>query len=150
MASAASAAAAAAAVTAGSTVSTASLPSSSSGNPGNDRTAQRAKTRGQLERAADSALADVRDYSKLQIEATLDEYKLLEELNRVAAARYSQVADTVDSLSGFAEAAAEQRKSLEPLLSEIDSIEAVVTSLEGAAELLNTHVSRIEAKAREL
>ena len=92
----------------------------------------------------------MRDYSRLQIEATLDEYKLLEELNRVAAARYSQVADTVDSLAGFAEAAAEQRRSLEPLLSEIDSIDAVVTSLEGAAELLDTHVSRIEAKAREL
>ncbi len=82
--------------------------------------------------------------------ATLDEFGLLERLNHLAAAKYSELADTASGLESFLESAKAKYGELACFLGEIDDIHASVGALEAVVAQLDAYTKRLEARAREI
>ena len=82
--------------------------------------------------------------------ATLDEFGLLERLNHLAAAKYSELADTASGLESFLESAKAKYGELACFLGEIDDIHASVGELEAVVAQLDAYTKRLEARAREI
>ena len=95
-------------------------------------------------------IADDHPLSPHRHTATLDEFGLLERLNHLAAAKYSELADTASGLESFLESAKAKYGELACFLGEIDDIHASVGELEAVVAQLDAYTKRLEARAREI
>jgi len=88
----------------------------------------------------------------LQGELTLvqEDYKLLENLNKATASKYSDMRQISTNVARSLHELNEKYKSLEPHLRQIDQIEDSVNKLEQAAYKLDSYSKRLEAKFKSL
>ena len=90
------------------------------------------------------------DWISAELESTTEDYKLIEQMNRVTATKYSDMEQITANIAkgmtqlniGYAQ--------LQPYLEQIDHIDESVSRLEAAAFKLDAYSKRLEAKFKSL
>ncbi|XP_049767091.1 biogenesis of lysosome-related organelles complex 1 subunit 2 isoform X2 [Schistocerca serialis cubense] len=103
-----------------------------------------------LSRLATNMFQKTADYLYGELTATLDDYRLLEAMNRATITKYADMKQIAGSVSKTMAELNEKHKSLQPYLEQIDQIEDSVTKLEQAAYKLDAYSKRLEAKFKNL
>ncbi|OQR70725.1 biogenesis of lysosome-related organelles complex 1 subunit 2-like [Tropilaelaps mercedesae] len=103
-----------------------------------------------MEEAADKMFTATADYVRTELNATLDEYQLLQKMNRAALTKYRDLTQTTQAIGVALEALEGQHKELAPILAQIDNIEESVNSLEQAVYKLDAHCKQLEQKFKSL
>ncbi|XP_078658618.1 biogenesis of lysosome-related organelles complex 1 subunit 2-like [Branchiostoma floridae x Branchiostoma belcheri] len=89
-------------------------------------------------------------YLNGELTVVCDDYKLLESMNKVSAAKYAEMRGVAAGVSKAMIDLNEKYASLQPYLDQIDQIEDSVASLEQAAYRLDAYSKRLEAKFKQL
>ena len=82
-----------------------------------------------------------------ELRATAGEFQLLENVNRVAAAKYAEIADTVGSLECIMREVVDQHASLATHIAEIDAVDKSVRGLEDTVAALDAYTLKLAAAA---
>ena len=90
------------------------------------------------------------EYAQTELDGTLSELVVLEQMNRIAAAKYSELSSTAEGLQSFAADLRSKHAELEPVFAEIANMDAAVVELEVVVNQLDDYSRRLEAKARAL
>lgn len=90
------------------------------------------------------------EYLNGELAGSIQDYVLLEKLNKLTVTKYSEMSDTAKTLITVMEELDKKYKSLEPYLEQIDKVEESVASLEQAAYRLDAYSKRLEAKFKKL
>ncbi|XP_067140051.1 biogenesis of lysosome-related organelles complex 1 subunit 2 [Centruroides vittatus] len=90
------------------------------------------------------------EYLHEELAATLDDYRLLEEMNRVTITKYSDMKQIAANVSKALKDLNEKYKCLKPYLEQIDQVEESVTKLEQVAYKLDAYSKRLEARFKLL
>lgn len=92
----------------------------------------------------------IADYLQGELAGTLEDYKLLEEMNRATTVKYSDMKQIAANVSKALKELNEKYKSLQPYLEQIEQIEESALKLEQAAYKLDAYSKRLEAKFKAL
>ena len=84
------------------------------------------------------------------METTVEEYKLLEQMNRVTLTKYSDMSQITENVSRGVVELNSKYSSLLPYLEQIDQIDCGVGRLEQAAYKLDAYSKRLEQKFKSL
>lgn len=103
-----------------------------------------------LSRLANALFGKTSDYLYGELTANLDDYKLLETMNRVTWTKYTDMRQIAVNVSKNMTDLNVKHDSLLPLLAQIDQIEDSVAKLEQAAYKLDAYSKRLEAKFKTL
>ncbi|XP_060518528.1 biogenesis of lysosome-related organelles complex 1 subunit 2 [Cylas formicarius] len=103
-----------------------------------------------LSRLANALFSKTSDYLYGELTSTLDDYRLLENMNRVTKTKYRDMTQIAANVTKSIAELNEKYESLEPLLQQIDQIEDSVIKLEQAAYKLDAYSKRLEAKFKNL
>ncbi|XP_052781709.1 biogenesis of lysosome-related organelles complex 1 subunit 2-like [Mya arenaria] len=90
------------------------------------------------------------EYLKGELDGTIEDYKLLETMNKVTVSKYSEMKNTAGEIGGALQELNEKYENLLPFLEQIDHVEDSVNSLEQAAYRLDAYSKRLEAKFKAL
>ncbi|CAH2322032.1 biogenesis of lysosome-related organelles complex 1 subunit 2 [Pelobates cultripes] len=82
--------------------------------------------------------------------ATCEDYKLLENMNKLTCLKYMEMKDISENISRNLKDLNKTYASLQPYLEQINQIEEQVASLENAAYKLDAYSKRLEAKFKKL
>lgn len=82
--------------------------------------------------------------------AVLEDYALLEQMNKATITKYADMRQIGGSVSRALKDLNEKYLALQPYLDQIDQIEDSVTKLEAAAYKLDAYSKRLEAKFKSL
>ena len=82
--------------------------------------------------------------------AVLEDYSLLEKMNKATVTKYSDMRQISGSVSRSLKELNEKYYALQPYLDQIDQIEDSVTKLESAAYKLDAYSKRLESKFKSL
>ncbi|XP_069836522.1 biogenesis of lysosome-related organelles complex 1 subunit 2 isoform X1 [Dendropsophus ebraccatus] len=82
--------------------------------------------------------------------ATSEDYKLLENMNKLTCLKYMEMKDIAGNISRNLKDLNKKYASLQPYLEQINQIEEQVASLENAAYKLDAYSKRLEAKFKKL
>ena len=85
-----------------------------------------------------------------ELSAVLEDYTLLEQMNRATITKYSDMRQISGSVSRSLKELNDKYLALQPYLDQIDQIEDSVTKLEAAAYKLDAYSKRLEAKFKTL
>ncbi|XP_051952326.1 biogenesis of lysosome-related organelles complex 1 subunit 2 [Xyrauchen texanus] len=85
-----------------------------------------------------------------ELTATCDDYKLLENMNKLTSLKYMEMKDISINISRNLQDLNQKYASLQPYLDQINQIEEQVTALEQAAYKLDTYSKKLEAKFKKL
>lgn len=96
------------------------------------------------------AFAKITEYLNGELAGSIQDYVLLEKLNKLTISKYSEMSDTAKTLITVMEELDKKYKNLEPYLEQIDKVEESVASLEQAAYRLDAYSKRLEAKFKKL
>nr|CAG4644467.1 EOG090X0J9J [Lepidurus arcticus] len=89
-------------------------------------------------------------YLEEELSVTQEEYKLLQNMNRITATKYADMAHLTSSVGSALSILNEKYQGLQPYLDQIDQIEDSVAQLEQAAYKLDAYTKRLEAKFKSL
>ncbi|XP_022087468.1 biogenesis of lysosome-related organelles complex 1 subunit 2-like isoform X1 [Acanthaster planci] len=89
-------------------------------------------------------------YIRGDLAATAEDYKLLEDMNRLTSKKYEDMKQMAVAIERDMKNLDEKYKNLEPYLAQVDQIEESVLSLEQAALRLDAYARRLEAKFKHL
>ena len=89
-------------------------------------------------------------YVQSELESTLDEYKLLEEMNKKVAAKYHDMKQVTSNVNVSITDLEKNYSRLEPFLSQIDDLEEKVVKLEEVAYSVDSYIKRLEAKFKAI
>ncbi|XP_030760701.1 biogenesis of lysosome-related organelles complex 1 subunit 2 [Sitophilus oryzae] len=103
-----------------------------------------------LSRLANNLFSKTSDYLYGELTSTLDDYKLLENMNKATITKYSDMKHIALNVGKSILELNDKCDSLLPLLQQIDQVEDSVTKLEQAAYKLDVYSKRLEAKFRNL
>ncbi|KAK2170477.1 hypothetical protein NP493_1151g00118 [Ridgeia piscesae] len=90
------------------------------------------------------------DYLTGELEATSEDYKLLEKMNKATISKYVEMKHIASNIGKAMTNLHEKYESLQPYLEQIDQIEESVASLEQAAYKLDAYSKRLEAKFKNI
>ncbi|KAH8034000.1 hypothetical protein HPB51_018511 [Rhipicephalus microplus] len=85
-----------------------------------------------------------------RLAATLDDYRLTEEMNKLTITKYSDMKQIAGNVSKALEDLNGKYRCLKPYLDQIDQVEDSVTKLEQAAYKLDAYSKRLEANFKVL
>ncbi|XP_030627694.1 biogenesis of lysosome-related organelles complex 1 subunit 2 isoform X1 [Chanos chanos] len=85
-----------------------------------------------------------------ELTATCEDYKLLENMNKLTSLKYMEMKDISVNISRNLQDLNQKYASLQPYLDQINHIEEQVTALEQAAYKLDTYSKKLEAKFKKL
>ncbi|ENN76290.1 biogenesis of lysosome-related organelles complex 1 subunit 2 [Dendroctonus ponderosae] len=103
-----------------------------------------------LSRLANALFSKTSDYLYGELTSTLDDYKLLENMNRATISKYSDMKNIATNVGKSMVELNQKYDALIPLLQQIDQIEDSVVKLEQAAYKLDAYSKRLEAKFKNL
>jgi len=104
----------------------------------------------QLNRLASVAFSATSDWISAELESTTEDYKLIEQMNRVTATKYSDMEQITANIAKGMNQLNVAYTQLQPYLEQIDQIDESVTRLEAAAFKLDAYSKRLEAKFKSL
>ena len=90
------------------------------------------------------------DWISAELESTTEDYKLIEQMNRVTATKYSDMEQITANIAKGMSQLNVAYTQLQPYLEQIDQIDESVTRLEAAAFKLDAYSKRLEAKFKSL
>lgn len=90
------------------------------------------------------------NYLQGELSAVLEDYTLLEQMNRATITKYSDMRQIGGSVSRALKDLNEKYLALQPYLEQIDQIEDSVTKLEAAAYKLDAYSKRLETRFKSL
>ncbi|KAL7635906.1 UNVERIFIED_CONTAM: hypothetical protein RMT77_013723 [Armadillidium vulgare] len=90
------------------------------------------------------------DYLQGELSAVLEDYTLLENMNKATITKYADMRQIAGSVSRSLKELNEKYYALQPYLDQIDQIEDSVLKLEAAAYKLDAYSKRLEAKFKAL
>ncbi|XP_050419597.1 biogenesis of lysosome-related organelles complex 1 subunit 2 [Adelges cooleyi] len=90
------------------------------------------------------------DYLLGELDITLEDYKLLETMNKATTQKYASYRQLASDVGNQILELNQKYKLLEPYLAQIDQIEDSVSKLEQAAFKLDSYAKRLEAKYKSL
>ncbi|XP_076037737.1 biogenesis of lysosome-related organelles complex 1 subunit 2-like [Oratosquilla oratoria] len=90
------------------------------------------------------------NYLQGELSAVLEDYTLLEQMNKATIAKYSDMQQIAGSVGRALKELNEKYEALRPYLDQIDQIEDSVNKLETAAYKLDAYSKRLEAKFKSL
>jgi len=90
------------------------------------------------------------DWISAELETTAEDYKLLEQMNKVTATKYSDMEQITANISKGMNQLNVKYQELQPYLDQIDQIDESVSRLEQAAYKLDSYSKRLEAKFQSL
>ncbi|KAL3876338.1 hypothetical protein ACJMK2_034199 [Sinanodonta woodiana] len=90
------------------------------------------------------------EYLRGEFDGTIDDYKLLETMNKITIAKYSEMKQIAGNVAHSLQDLNEKYKSIQPFLDQIDQIEDNISTLEQAAYRLDAYSKRLEAKFKSL
>ncbi|XP_062857378.1 biogenesis of lysosome-related organelles complex 1 subunit 2 [Trichomycterus rosablanca] len=85
-----------------------------------------------------------------ELTATCEDYKLLENMNKLTSLKYMEMKDISINISRNLQDLNQKYASLQPYLDQINQIEEQVTALEQAAYKMDTYSKKLEAKFKKL
>lgn len=103
-----------------------------------------------ISRLADDLLKKTGSYVRSELEVSLADYKLLEDMNGATAKKYSDLKLLSHRVSQSMEDLDSNFSRLSPYLEKIDGLEAKVARLEEVAYSLDAYSKRLETKFRTL
>ncbi|CAL4213518.1 unnamed protein product, partial [Meganyctiphanes norvegica] len=103
-----------------------------------------------LSHLATTMFSHTSNYLKGELSAVLEDYTLLEQMNRATITKYADMHQIAGSVSRSAKDLNEKYIALQPYLDQIDQIEDSVTKLEAAAYKLDAYSKRLEAKFKSI
>ncbi|KAH3863831.1 biogenesis of lysosome-related organelles complex 1 subunit 2-like [Dreissena polymorpha] len=90
------------------------------------------------------------EYIMEELSGTVEDYKLLETMNKVTVSKYAEMKGSAHDIGCALQELNEKYTNLQPFLEQIDSIEESVNTLEKAAYRLDAYSKRLEAKFKSL
>ncbi|VDN00780.1 unnamed protein product [Thelazia callipaeda] len=112
--------------------------------------AMSAATAAHMRHLADDMYNKIAVYLQGQIESTIAEYKLLEDMNDVTCQRYDDMKHVANGVAEKLSLLNSRYEILRPYLHQIDEIDENTRNLEDAANTLDRYVTALESKFREL
>ncbi|XP_066141782.1 biogenesis of lysosome-related organelles complex 1 subunit 2 [Euwallacea fornicatus] len=103
-----------------------------------------------LSRLANTLFSKTSEYLYGELTSTVEDYKLLENMNRATITKYTDMKHIAANVSKSMGELNEKYDSLLPLLQQIDQIEDSVIKLEQAAYKLDAYSKRLEAKFKNI
>jgi len=104
----------------------------------------------QLNQLASVMFSSTSDWISGELETTTEEYKLLEQMNRLTMTKYSDMNQITENISKGVTELNSKYTDLLPYLEQIDQIDASVERLEQAAYKLDAYSKRLEQKFKTL
>ena len=90
------------------------------------------------------------DYVQAEMSVTHDDYKLLEQMNRQTAVKYSQVREVAEGLNNSLHDLEVNYSRISPFLDKVEVLEEKVSRLEELAYSVDNYSKRLEAKFKSL
>ena len=90
------------------------------------------------------------DWISAELESTTEDYKLIEQMNKVTATKYSDMEQITANIAKGMTQLNLAYTNLQPYLEQIDQIDESVARLEAAAFKLDAYSKRLEAKFKSL
>ena len=90
------------------------------------------------------------DWISAELESTTEDYKLIEQMNRVTATKYSDMEQITANIAKGMTQLNVGYAQLQPYLEQIDHIDESVGRLEAAAFKLDAYSKRLESKFKSL
>ncbi|XP_018576052.1 biogenesis of lysosome-related organelles complex 1 subunit 2 isoform X1 [Anoplophora glabripennis] len=103
-----------------------------------------------LSKLANTMFSKTSEYLYGELTSTLDDYRLLENMNQATITKYSDMKHLAVNINKSLSELNDKYNSLIPLLQQIDQIEDSVVKLEQAAYKLDAYSKRLEAKFKNL
>ena len=104
----------------------------------------------QLNHLASLMFSKTSDWIAAELESTTEDYKLLEQMNKVTATKYSDMEQITANINKGMTQLNSKYQELQPYLDQIDQIDQSVSRLEQAAFKLDSYSKRLEAKFKSL
>ncbi|KAI1285762.1 Biogenesis of lysosome-related organelles complex 1 subunit 2 [Halotydeus destructor] len=98
----------------------------------------------------DELFTKTASYVQAELDNTLDDYKLLEEMNKVTSSKYSTMSNLCESLSSSVNQLEASYELLTPFLDKIDLLDEKVTKLEELAYAVDSYSKRLENRFKSL
>lgn len=103
-----------------------------------------------IDKLTDELFEKTSEYVKAELEVTLDDYRLLEEMNIRTSEKYSQLRGLSDQLKDSLQDLEKNYFRIIPYLEKIDSLEQKVTRLEELAYAIDSYTKKLEARYKSL
>jgi biogenesis of lysosome-related organelles complex 1 subunit 2 len=103
-----------------------------------------------LNKLANSLFSKTADWVSGELDSTIDEYRLLEQMNRVTLTKYGDMKQVTTNISKGVNDLNEKYTNLMPYLEQIDQIDESISRLEQAAYKLDNYSKRIETKYKQI
>lgn len=99
---------------------------------------------------SDDLFKKTAEYVKAELEVTLDDYKLLEDMNKATAAKYRAMSGLSENVAASINNLNHSYEQLTPFLDRIDALDDKVAKLEELAYAVDSYSKRLETRFKEL
>lgn len=103
-----------------------------------------------LSKLATKMFRKTEEYISNELNAPLEDYKLLEEMNKATVAKYSDMQQIAENLSASTNELSIKFQQLVPLMKQIDEISDTVDKLEAAAYKLDAYSIALENRVKSV
>ncbi|XP_055707603.1 biogenesis of lysosome-related organelles complex 1 subunit 2 [Phlebotomus papatasi] len=103
-----------------------------------------------LSRLATKMFQKTGDFISSELTGPLEDYKLLENMNRATISKYSDMQQITENLASSTAELNGKLDELVPYLHQIDEIDATISQIEIAAYKLDAYTQQLEAKFKSL